>query len=146
VNDRRQSPPLDRSLNRILAALCRFISRHEEAIDNTAEATLCILVALEGMLPRCSRENCDCAATRYHAELDIKACDKCYEDMRVGAIKRMSGDMDDPTNVLRFATVKEDLWSELPNAENVRRIIAYVDVIKTGTTCQFTPVDKSKLQ
>jgi len=136
----------DKTLNKILATLCKFLARHEDAIGNTAEAVLCLLVGLESVMPRCAHEECDNAATRRHTELKILACDSCYEDMRLGAIKRMSGDMDDPANVLRFATVKEDMWVELPNAENIRQIIAYVDVIKAGSVGQLTTIDKSKLQ
>lgn len=117
------------TINRILAAICKFLARHERAIDDVAEAILCIIPLVEQSLPRCSSKGCNKPATLEHSELGVLACDECCTKIMTSSLKKLTGDMDDPVNLARFAVIRDDMWFELEHAQNVRQLMRYVDVI-----------------
>lgn len=119
----------DETLNKILAAMCRFLARHERAIDDVAEALLCLIPLVENQLPRCSRTGCGRPATHKHSELGVLACDACCRVIMETSLKKLTGDMEDPVNVARFAAARDDMWIELDHAESVRQLTCYLDVI-----------------
>jgi hypothetical protein len=106
-------PQNDISINRILVALSKLVSRHERSIDDVAEALLCLIPLVEQQLPRCSSDGCSLPATHKHSELGTLACDRCCDKIVTGAITRLTGDMDDPVNLARYAAARRDMWIEL---------------------------------
>lgn len=113
-----------------LLVFARLVVKHDATIQALAQNAADTSVLLEELLKRCSR--CEAApCTVYNEQLpEYLMCDHCAAELAVKSSKQFTADLEDPVNLLRGSLMREDDWRDLPNADKIRRVMDYVNVLR----------------
>lgn len=88
---------------------------------------------IEHHLPKCSRCEHN-IATVEHLTSKVRVCDKCAARVIVASsreyVEGCAANPDDPINVAKSSLMNENDWVDMPDAEKIRRLMDYVDIIK----------------
>ena len=90
----------------------------------------CLLLPTLHKCNKCQNE----PATVEHIDLKIQLCERCAAETIVSSgrsyVDGYIANPDDPINDARYSLMNEDHWVDLPDADKIRRLVIYVNVIK----------------
>lgn len=122
-----------------IAKLIRTVLRNDNHINILFGIANDFACLIEQALPRCVREGCTAAATVKHRDLDVRFCDRCAARTIVRAKQNIQHQVVDSISHLRENMGDEERWIDLPNAERIRRVCNYVDVLVQDDVSAETP-------
>lgn len=116
-----------------VVTLAKLAVRHANLINLISAQLADHACFVKPMLPRCQKCSIE-PITVEHALLNIKACDRCAAEMMVRSSRAyVDGyivDPSDPFNDVRLSLLNENDWVDVDNADKIRRLIDYVEIIE----------------
>lgn len=125
-----------------ISMLAKHLLEHKTLISVLFGVSNDFVRLIEHALDHCSHEGCHCPATVRHADMGIKFCDYHAATAVVNAQKHLSNNTtSEPILMTRF--IEDDCWLDLPNAEQIRRVVAYVNELRKNEEPEL-PLDSSQ--
>lgn len=116
-----------------LTTLTKLIVRQSTLINLISAQLAEQACLLEQTLTRCSCEDCEEPATVEHHLMDTKVCDRHAATIIVKSkrayVDSCIADPEDPLNTMKLSLMNENNWTDLQNADKIRKLLNYVKII-----------------
>jgi len=115
----------------LLMALSKLVARHETLVSILSKCFFDVVQVMWPNVKKCSSDGCTSPATVRHVHLDVSLCDyHCASAICNAGRNFINAEPDDPLNDVRGTILREEDWVDAEDADSIRRLACYVQIVK----------------
>jgi len=116
----------------LLLAAIKLVAKHEAVLTSLSQVLIHVIRVVFPDIRKCEHSTCDKPATVKHQYLNVTFCDHHTAKAIVNAAHNfINADKLDTMNDVRSTIMREDDWVDVENAESIRSLETYVEMIKS---------------